>query len=374
MKTNRRNFLKTGALATGGMLVAPLAVSAMDTQNQILMNENTTKNTLRKLGSGKHSLAVSPVSLGCMGMSYHRSFIPDQKTMEKLLLTAVDLGQNHFDTAEAYGPQTNEVLVGKALKSVRKKITIATKFGFKNGKPYDGQDSRPERIRQVIEQSLRNLQTDYVDLFYQHRPDPKIPIEEVAGVVKDLIKEGKVLRFGLSECPAETLRKAHAVQPVTAIQSEYSLMTRNVETNGVLKACEELGIGFVAYSPLSRALLTGYINERTKYNNDNDNRGSLPRYQAENIIKNWALIDILKEFGDHRGLTVAQVSLAWLLAQKPFVVPLIGTTKLAHLQEDMASANYVFDAKELTELTAKINQVKIHGDRYTGVMKDQATK
>ena len=309
-----------------------------------------------------------------MGMSYHRSFIPDPKKMETLLRQAVDREQNFFDTAEAYGPQTNELLVGKALKTVRKDVVIATKFGFVNGRPSEGTDSSPKRIREVVEQSLKNLQTDYIDLLYQHRVDPNVPIEEVAGTVKALIGEGKVLHFGMSEADAETLRKAHSIQPVTAIQSEYSLMTRIVETNGVLNTCEELGIGFVPYSPLSRALLTGYINERTKFNPDNDNRPALPRYQPKNIIENWGVIDILKEFGDHRGLTVAQVALAWLLAQKPWIVPIPGTTKLAHLYENMLSSEFEFTPDELRLLTDKINQLQIVGERYTGISAQQASK
>ena len=330
---NRRKFIVSGALATGSVLMAPMVSCSQTATSQKDKPEKDSNDAYPKriLGSGNYTLEVSAVGLGCMGMSYHRSFIPDPKIMEDFLRKAVDWGQNFFDTAEAYGPQTNEILVGKALKPVRKQVIIATKFGFNNGKPSEGLNSTPQRIRQVVEQSLRNLQTDYIDLFYQHRVDPEVPIEEVAGTVKELIKEGKVLCFGLSECNAETLRKAHAEQPVTAVQSEYSLMTRQVETNGILQTCEALGIGFVPYSPLSRALLTGYINERTQYNPDNDNRGSLPRYQPQNIIANWSLIDALKEFGDHRGLTAAQVALAWLLAQKPFVVPIPGTTKPAHL-------------------------------------------
>ena len=333
---NRREFIALGTLATGGLFAAPLTSCSLKAESPSSVKENLRASIRKRtLGTGKHALEVSAVGLGCMGMSYHRSFIPDPKKMETLLRQAVDREQNFFDTAEAYGPQTNELLVGKALKTVRKDVVIATKFGFVNGRPSEGTDSSLKRIREVVEQSLKNLQTDYIDLLYQHRVDPNVPIEEVAGTVKALIGEGKVLHFGMSEADAETLRKAHSIQPVTAIQSEYSLMTRIVETNGVLNTCEELGIGFVPYSPLSRALLTGYINERTKFNPDNDNRPALPRYQPKNIIENWGVIDILKEFGDHRGLTVAQVALAWLLAQKPWIVPIPGTTKLAHLYENM---------------------------------------
>lgn len=327
----------------------------------------------RKLGSGKQQLEVSALGLGCMGMSYHRSFIPDQKTMIDLLRKAPDLGMDFFDTAEAYGPYTNETLVGEAVAPFRKEIILATKFGFIEGNPSLGLDSRSETIKAMVNQSLKRLKTDYIDLLYQHRVDPKVPMEEVAGTVKDLIQDGKVKYFGLSEASGENIRKAHAVQPVTALQSEYSLVTRQPE-NDVIKVCEELGIGFVPYSPLSRGLITGYINERTKFIAENDNRASLPRYEPKNLIANWPLIDILKEFGDHRGLTVAQVALAWLLAQKPFIVPIPGTTKLAHLQENLWSAQYAFNADELKQLTAELSKVEIVGARYTGQSAEQVNK
>jgi len=320
----------------------------------------------RKIGP----FTVNAIGLGCMGMSHHRSFIPDRKAMIATLRRAADLGMDFFDTAEAYGPFANEQLVGEALEPIRKQVTIATKFAFAQGKPALGLDSRPENIRQMVENALKRLRTDYIDLLYQHRVDPKVPIEEVAGTVRDLIAEGKVKHFGMSERAFDTMeggleliRRAHAVQPVTAIQSEYSPMTRNPE-KGVLDLCEELGIGFVPYSPIARGLISGYINERTKFNPDNDNRPSLPRYQPENIIANWKIIDILKNFGDHRGLTVAQVALAWLLAQKPFIVPIPGTTKLAHVQENMLAAEYAFAPDELGKLTAELSAVRIAGDRY----------
>ncbi len=360
----RRNFLKITGLALGAT-----ALGASTFAN----TPQHSKKGKRILGTGKHAIEVSALGLGCMGMSYHRSFIPDKQAMILLLRKAYDVGMNFYDTAEAYGPFTNEKLVGEALQPIRKEVIVCTKFGFKEGKPGLGLDSRPERIRQVVESSLKSLRTDYIDLLYQHRVDPNVPIEDVAGTVKDLIAEGKVKHFGLSEAGSEVIRKAHAVQPVTALQSEYSLMTRQPE-NDVIKVCEELSIGFVPYSPLSRALLTGYINERTKYNPDNDNRGNLPRYQHENIIANWPVIDILKAFGDHRGLTVAQVALAWLLAQKPFVVPIPGTTKLAHLQENMGSAEYRFSEDELTKLTADLSKIQIVGERYTGQAAEQTKK
>lgn len=336
-------------------------------------SKNTSKLPTRKLGTGDHSIEVSALGLGCIGMSYHRSFIPDRKAMIALLRQAPEIGVNFFDTAEAYGPIINEELVGEALAPVRDKVIIATKFGFKEGKTSLGLDSRPENTRNVVEQSLKRLRTDRIDLLYQHRVDPNVPIEDVAGTVKDLIGEGKVKHFGLSEANAETIRKAHAVQPLTALQSEYSLMTRQPE-NDVIKVCEEFGIGFVPYSPLSRAFLTGNINERTRFNPDNDNRGALPRYQPEAVIANWPIIDVLMEFGDHRGLTIAQVALAWLLAKKPFIVPIPGTTKLAHLQENMWAANYEFTSDELKKLNEDLSKIKIVGDRYTGVQAQQTNK
>src|SRR5690606_34570127 len=377
--TNRRDFLKTGAMS-GVALLATSTIGVVATgcsnSNTKSNKEGTTpsqKTRRRTLGTGNHSIEVSTLGLGCMGMSYHRSFIADRQAMISLMRKAYDLGMDFYDTAEAYGPLVNEELVGEALEPIRKDVIIATKFGFKEGKTTLGLDSRPENIRKVVEHSLKSLRTDYIDLLYQHRVDHNVRIEDVAGTVKDLIGEGKVKHFGLSEADSETIRKAHAVQPVTALQSEYSLMTRKPETD-VIKVCEELGIGFVPYSPLSRGLITGYINERTKYNSDNDNRATLPRYQPENIIENWSLIDVLKEFGDHRGLTVAQVALAWLLAQKPFIVLIPGTTKLDHLQENLWSANYEFTADELNKLTDDVSKIQIVGERYTGQSAEQVSK
>ncbi|MDE3143419.1 MAG: aldo/keto reductase [Bacteroidota bacterium] len=319
----------------------------------------------RFLGSGKDRIEVSALGLGCMGMSFNRSFIPDKKPMIALIRKAYEMGVTLFDTAEAYGPFTNEELVGEAIAPFRKKITLCSKFGFdiQNNKMTGGLNSHPAHIREVIEQSLKRLKTDVIDLVYQHRVDPKIPIEDVAGTVKDLIKEGKVKHFGLSEAGPQNIRKAHAVQTVTALQSEFSLMTREPLEN-VIPVCEELGISFVPYSPLSRAYLTGYINERTKYIASNDNRPTLPRYKSENIIANWSIIDILTEFGNQRGYTAAQVSLAWLMAQKPWIIPIPGTTKLAHLQENLGSANIEFTVDELSKLTSDLTKIKIVGDRY----------
>lgn len=371
MRTNnRREFLKSGALAGLGLISSNVLFGSTTMETNMNSNPNFQDKGMRILGSGKHQLSVSAFGLGCMGMSYHRSFVPDRQMSINLIRKAAELGLNFFDTAEAYGPRINEELVGEALQPIRKEILIATKFGFVDGVPAKGLDSRPETIKKMVEQSLKRLKTDYIDLLYQHRVDPNVPMEDVAGTVKELIQAGKVRNFGLSEVNAENIRKAHAVQQVTALQSEYSLVTRQPETT-VIPVCEELGIGFVPYSPLSRGLITGYINERTKYNADNDNRPALPRYQKDAIIANWQLIDVLKDFGDHRGLTVAQVALAWLLAQKPFIVPIPGTTKLAHLKENLDSRDYQFDPAELKDLTAALDKIKIVGERAVGQQASQ---
>jgi len=365
---DRRGFLKAGTTLGVSLLTTSAFSNSIGEKRAISKNDTngqTAKMKHRILGSGKHSLNVSALGLGCMGMNYHRSFVPDRKVMIDLIRKAPELGVTFFDTGEAYGPLVNEELVGEAIQPFRKEIILATKFGFIEGKPTLGLDSRPQTIRKVVEHSLKSLRTDYIDLLYQHRVDPKVPMEDVANTVKDLIKEGKVKYFGLSEANSESIRKAHAVQPVTALQSEYSLMTRKPE-NDVIKVCEELGIGFVPYSPLSRGFLSGFINERTKYNPANDNRPTLPRYQPDDIKANWVMIDVLTEFGNQRGLTAAQVALAWLLAQKPWIVPIPGTTKLAHLQENLWAADFQFSPEELTTITESFSKIKIVGDRYTG--------
>ncbi len=370
---NRRNFIKSSTMAAGVTMLTS-APSENLIENVLAQQKKTSIKNSRVLGSGSNSITVNQgIGLGCMGMSYHRSFIPEKTAMIALLRKAYEQGLNFYDTAEAYGPLVNEALIGEALIPFRKEVIIATKFGFKNGRPSEGLDSRPERIRSVVEHSLKSLKTDYIDLLYQHRVDPNIPIEDVAGTVRDLIKEGKVKYFGLSEASSANIRKAHSIQPLTALQSEYSLMTRQPET-GALKVCEELGIGFVSYSPLSRGMLTGYLNERSKYDPTNDNRPSLPRYQPQNVIANWPLIEVLKTFGDERGLTVAQVALAWLLAQKPFIVAIPGTTKPAHFYENFQASQFEFSSSELHTLSKAINKIPIVGDRYTGLAAQQTEK
>lgn len=364
---NRRNFLKSGTALSASVLAAPLlsaaslSAHAKTESNRVSFNG---KSKTRILGTGNHSLKVNyGMGLGCMGMSWNRSFIPDQEPMIALIRKAYDMGVNFFDTAEAYGPWRNEELVGEAIQPFRKKIILCSKFGFniQNGQ-LSGLNSKPAHIKEVVEKSLKRLKTDYIDLLYQHRIDPVVPIEDVAGAVKDLIKEGKVLNFGLSEADPANIRKAHAVQQLTALQTEYSLISRDPEGE-ILNTCEELGIGFVPYSPMSRALLSGYINPLTKYVPDNDNRDTLPRYTPEAVTANWPLIEAIQNFGNKRGLTATQVSLAWLLAQKPWIVPIPGTTKQAHLQENLWAADVEFTSEELKPFTEKITGIKITGAR-----------
>jgi len=315
----------------------------------------------RILGAG---FEVSALGFGCMGMNYHRGVVPDKKLMISLLHKAVDCGVTLFDTAEIYGPYSNEELVGEGLSGFYDKIAICTKFGFdiQNGKGV-GLNSRPEQIRTSVELSLRRLKIDTIDLLYQHRIDPKVPIEEVAGTVKDLIKEGKVKYFGLCEVNADTIRRAHDVQAITAIQSEYSLMWQEPEIE-IFPVLEELGIGFVPYSPVGRAYLTGAINEKTEFFAPNDNRVGLPRFTPENIKKNQVLVKTLVDFGNHNGLTPPQVALGWLLAQKPWIVPIPGTTQEAHLLENLSSADVEIEQEEWNKLGQAVSKITIQGDRY----------
>ena len=315
---------------------------------------------------GRSGLEVSALGLGCMGMSASYGRIPDKQEMISLLRAAVDRGITFFDTAEVYGPFTNEELVGEALSTIRDKVIIATKFGFKldpTGKrAWSGVDSRPEHIREVADASLKRLKTDYIDLFYQHRVDPDVPIEDVAGAVKDLIAAGKVRHFGLSEPGLETIRRAHAVQPLTAIQNEYSLWTRTPEAE-VLPLLEELGIGFVPYSPLGRGFLTGKIDESTTFEST-DFRNMLPRFSAEARKANQTLVDLLKAMGDRKNATPAQIALAWLLAQKPWIVPIPGTTKLNRLEENIGAVEVELSDYDLREINNAASRITVEGERY----------
>jgi aryl-alcohol dehydrogenase-like predicted oxidoreductase len=317
----------------------------------------------RKLG--RSNLEVSALGLGCMGMSFGYGPAADQRAMISLIRSAVERGITFFDTAEAYGPFTNEALVGKALAPFRGRVVIATKFGFKfgpDGKQV-GVDSRPEHIREVAEASLKRLGVEAIDLFYQHRVDPDVPIEEVAGAVKQLIEEGKVRHFGLSEAGVRTIRRAHAVQPVTALQSEYSLWWREPEAE-ILPALEALGIGFVPFSPLGRGFLTGKIDENTTFDSS-DFRNTVPRFAAENRKANQALVDLVKRVAAAKHATPAQIALAWLLAQKPWIVPIPGTTKPHRLEENLGGATVELTADDLREIARSADQLTVHGARYS---------
>ncbi|ROP79319.1 aryl-alcohol dehydrogenase-like predicted oxidoreductase [Stenotrophomonas rhizophila] len=311
---------------------------------------------------GRSGLRVSALGLGCMGLSYGYGPATDRTEAIALLRAAVEQGVTFFDTAEAYGPFFNEELLGEALAPFRDQLVIATKFGFKDGHADAGLDSRPERIRAVAEASLARLKTDRIDLFYQHRVDPNVPIEDVAGTVKDLIAEGKVKHFGLSEAGVDTLRRAHAVQPVAALQSEYSLWWREPEQT-VLPVLEELGIGFVPFSPLGKGFLTGAINVDTQFAAD-DFRNSVPRFAAEARQANQALVDRISAIAADKGATPAQIALAWLLARKPWIVPIPGTTKLHRLTENLGAAAVVLSEADLQQISAALDSIAIVGDRY----------
>jgi aryl-alcohol dehydrogenase-like predicted oxidoreductase len=316
----------------------------------------------RKLG--RSNLEVSALGLGCMGMSYGYGPAADKEQMISLIRSAVERGVTFFDTAEAYGPYTNEELVGEALGPFRGQVVIATKFGFKFGTDggQTGMDSRPQHIREVAEASLKRLNTDRIDLFYQHRVDPNVPIEDVAGAVKDLIQAGKVRHFGLSEAGVNTIRRAHAVQRVTALQSEYSLWWRRPEAE-VLPALEELGIGFVPFSPLGKGFLTGKIDENTTFDRT-DFRNIVPRFTPENRKANQTLVDLLARIGKRKQATQAQIALAWLLAQKPWIVPIPGTTKLSRLEENIGAAAIALTSDDLREIDGAASQIMVAGARY----------
>ena len=311
---------------------------------------------------GKSGLEVSALGLGCMGLSFGYGPATEKNIALKLIRDAYDKGVTFFDTAEAYGPFENEKLLGEALEPFRKEVVIATKFGFKEGISGKGLDSRPERIREVAEASLKRLNTDVIDLFYQHRVDPNVPIEEVAGTVKDLIAEGKIKHFGLSEAGASTIRKAHAIQPVAALQSEYSLWWREPEQE-IIPTLEELGIGLVPFSPLGKGFLTGKIDNKTRFS-ENDFRNSVPRFNEENRKSNQALVELLGEIAKEKEATSAQIALAWLLEQKPWIVPIPGTTKLHRLKENIESQAIQLESEHLEKIENALSTIDIHGARY----------
>jgi aryl-alcohol dehydrogenase-like predicted oxidoreductase len=320
---------------------------------------------MQKRTLGKSGLEVSAIGLGCMGLTFGYGPATDTQDAIKLIRAAVDRGVTFFDSAEAYG-EANETIVGQAIAPVRDQVVIATKFGFKDGIATAGLDSRPERIRLVADQSLKRLRTNRIDLFYQHRVDPGVPIEEVAGTVRDLIQEGKVKHFGLSEAGEDVIRRAHAVQPVAALQSEYSLWWREPEQT-VLPTLEELGIGFVTFSPLGKGFLTGTINENSTFASG-DIRNNLPRFEAEARQANLALVALLGEIADRKKATRAQIALAWLLAQKPWIVPIPGTTKLHRLEENTGAASVALTPEDLQQIEVALNEVQIKGARYTAQM------
>jgi aryl-alcohol dehydrogenase-like predicted oxidoreductase len=378
--SSRRGFLKTGAMAGIAAFVPAATASAAPAQRgqvsptragDIIDLPIITQR--RTLGKDAARMEVSALGFGVMGMNYNRGPHPNREAMIALLHQAVDRGVSLFDTAQVYGPLINEELVGEALHQFRNKVSVTTKFGHRIvGRKYmHGElDSRPENIRRVAEESLKRLRIDVIDLFYQHRVDPAVPIEDVAGAVKDLIQQGKVKRFGLCEVGAQTIRRAHAVQPVTAVQSEYHLMWREPEKE-VFPVLEELGIGFVPYSPLNRGFLGGAINEYTRFDSGNDNRNTLPRFTPEATRANLAVVEVLNSFGRTRGATSAQVALAWLMAKAPWIVAIPGTTKLAHLDENLRAANLKLTPSEVRELEAAVSKIRIVGDRYPASQQKQ---
>ena len=321
---------------------------------------------MQKRRLGRRGPEVSAIGFGCMGLNFGYANAVSEAEGIRLIRAAVERGVTFFDTAEVYGPFTNEEMVGKALAPVRDQVVIATKFGFRidpaTGRQA-GLDSRPEHIREVCDASLKRLGVEVIDLLYQHRVDPDVPIEEVAGAVKELIAEGKVGHFGLSEPGAQTVRRAHAVQPVTALQNEYSLWTRGPESNGILDACEELGIGFVPYSPLGKGFLTGAMSKDTRLG-EGDFRNILPRFTSEAMERNQALVDLLKRIAGRKGATPAQIALAWLLAQRPWIVPIPGTTKLHRLEENLGAAEVELSAGDLDEIRQVAAEIVVEGERY----------
>lgn len=374
---SRRSFLKT-AFAVGATLGVNTAMGKMHAAENILSRENGKKPThdgmeYRVLGSGSAALEVSALGFGCMGLNYNRSQSPDKKECIRIIHEAVDRGVTLFDTAIIYGPLRNELLMGEALAPYKGKVVLTTKFGHEviDGKGTGRQDSSRATVRKYCEESLKRLHLDSIPLFYQHRFDRNTPIEEVAETINELIKEGKVQRWGLCEVSADTIRKAHAVCPLTAIQSEYHLMHKLVEDNGVLDTCRELGIGFVPYSPLNRGFLGGCINEYTIFDTANDNRHTLPRFQPEAIRANTRIVNILQHWGRTRGMTSSQVALGWLLHKAPWIVPIPGTTKESHLLENLHTLPFSISDDEWLVLESEVASVPITGDRYNAEQQKQ---
>ena len=362
---SRRDFLSHTALVGAGLAVAPLL--GCDNGGPNRENTRPTERGTKAMetpGLGRRKLGkleVSELGAGCMSISANYGPPADRTQGIKVIRTEHENGVTFFDTAEVYGPYTNEELVGEALAPFRDNVRIATKFGFDI--QAGGLNSRPEHIRKVVEESLKRLRTDRIDLYYQHRVDPNVPIEDVAGAVKELIAEGKVLHFGLSEASAKTIRRAHAIQPVSAVQTEYSLMNRDVEQNGVLKTCGELGIGFVPWGPVGQGYLTVKIDARTKFDAKMDVRSEFPRFSSENIAANMPMVDFLRQFSKKKNATPAQISLAWLLAQKPFIVPIPGTRSADHLDENLRAIDVQLTPADLREIETALSKIQVHGGR-----------
>ncbi|MGYP003602731133 len=369
----RRRFLKMSALFGTAALISPAIARAEGGGADSPENGGFAASRSRTLGKGSCALEASPLGFGVMGMTYNRSQSPSREQCIRLLHEAVERGVTLFDTAIIYGPLSNELLAGEALSPFRGKISVTTKFGHEviNGKGTGRQDSRPETIRRYCDESLRRLKVDAIELFYQHRFDPRVPVEDVAGTISELVKEGKVRRWGMCEVTPGTIRRAHAVHPLTAIQSEYHLMHRDVENNGVLDVCRELGIGFVPYSPLNRGFLGGCINEYTQFDPNNDNRQTLPRFTPEAMRANMRIVNILQQFGRTRGMTSSQVALGWLLQKAPYIVPIPGTTKLSHLEENLHTLDFTCSPQEWAELENAVAAIPVTGARYNAEQQRQ---
>ncbi|HEY6504292.1 MAG TPA: aldo/keto reductase [Chitinophagaceae bacterium] len=365
-ENSRRQFLQQTTIAGIGLVFAPSFLTSCNNQSNTEnkakeTGKQTNKMSTRKIGT----LEVSALGAGCMSISANYGAAADKNEGIKTIRTAYEKGVTFFDTAEVYGPHTNEELVGEALAPFRDKVNIATKFGFDIEK--GGLNSRPEHIKKVVEDSLKRLKTDRIDLYYQHRVDPNVPIEDVAGAVKDLIAAGKVLHFGLSEASAKTIRKAHSVQPVSAVQTEYSFMERSVEKNGVLVVCEELGIGFVPWGPVGMGYLTGKINAQTKFDAKLDLRTTFDRFSPENVTANMPIVDLLNRFAATKNATASQIALAWLMAQKPFIVSIAGTRSIKHLEENLGALNIQLTPSDLLELETSFSKLKVYGGRMNAM-------
>lgn len=374
---SRRGFLKTAAAIGAALSLGP-TLNRVQAAETILSGHNgkiVKKDGMeyRTLGSGRAAMEVSALGFGCMGMNYNRSQSPNKEECIRIIHEAVDRGVTLFDTAIIYGPLNNELLAGEALAPYKGRVNLTTKFGHEvvNGKGTGRQDSSRATVRRYCEDSLRRLRLDSIPLFYQHRFDRNTPIEEVAETISELIREGKVQRWGLCEVSADTIRKAHAICPITAIQSEYHLMHRLVEENGVLDTCRELGIGFVPYSPLNRGFLGGCINEYTEFDRSNDNRHTLPRFQPDAIRANTRIVNALQQWGRTRGMTSAQVALGWLLHKEPWIVPIPGTTKESHLMENLHTLAFSVSDDEWRELENRVAAIPVVGDRYNAEQQKQ---